>query len=67
MAKNVRGIMTITRPGFSERNMWHEGSFAFIPAGSEAVRVRFALRAGKADELAVEDGPLVVRAKRLSV
>jgi hypothetical protein len=66
VARNARGIMTITRPGFSERNMWHEGNLAFIPAGAEAVRIRFTVAAGKAHELAVDDGPLMLRAKRVS-
>jgi hypothetical protein len=64
VAKNARGIMTITRPGFSERNIWHEGNFAFIPAGAEAVRVRFEVADGKAGALSVEDGPVRVRARR---
>lgn len=65
VARNARGILTILRPGFSERNLWHEGSFVFIPAGAEAVRVRFTVAAGKAQALAIEDGPLQVRAKRM--
>jgi len=65
VAKNARGIMTITRPGFSERNMWHEGNLAFIPAGVEAVRVRFEVAGGKATSLTVDDGPVAVRAKRV--
>jgi hypothetical protein len=64
VAKNARGVMTITRPGFSERNMWHEGNFAFIPAGAEAVRVRFEVEGGKAAVLTIEDGPVRVRARR---
>ena len=64
VTKNPRGVMTITRPGFSERNMWHEGSFAFIPAGAEAVRVRFEVAGAKASAFTVEDGPVRVVARR---
>jgi hypothetical protein len=64
VAKNARGIVTIQRPGYSERNMAHQGALAFIPVGAEAVRIRFELVDGKARSLAVEDGPLVVRATR---
>jgi hypothetical protein len=58
--------MTLQRPGFSERNIWHEGNLAFIPAGAEAVRIRFEAANGKAQRLAVEDGPVLVRGKRVS-
>jgi uncharacterized protein YaiE (UPF0345 family) len=64
VAKNARGIVTIQRPGFSERNMSHEGNFAFIPAGAEAVRVRFDVAGGQARAMTVEDGPFVLRAPR---
>ena len=66
VARNARGIMTLQRPGFSERNIWHEGNLAFIPAGAEAVRIRFEAANGKAQTLAVEDGPVIVRGKRVS-
>lgn len=67
MAKNARGILTIQRPGLSERNMWHEGNVVFMPAGAEAVRVRFEVAVGKARGLTAEDGLVVVRAKRLAI
>jgi uncharacterized protein YaiE (UPF0345 family) len=64
VAKNARGALTIRRPGYAERGLVHQGALAFIPAGAEAVRVRFDLVDGKAQAVTVEDGPLVVRAKR---
>ena len=64
VAKNARGILTIQRPGYSERNMAHQGALAFIPVGAEAVRIRFEVVDGKARSLTVDDGPLVVRALR---
>ena len=64
VARNARGALTITRPGFSDRNLAHQGGLAFIPVGAEAVRIRFEVVDGKARSLTVEDGPLVVRATR---
>ena len=64
VARNSRGILTIQRPGFSERNLWHEGHLAFIPAGAEAVRIRFDVAGGKASSLTVQDGPVRVTARR---
>jgi len=64
VAKNARGILTIQRPGSSERNMAHQGALAFIPVGAEAVRIRFEVVGGNARSLTVDDGPLVVRATR---
>jgi len=66
IAKNARGILTIQRPGYSERNMAHQGGLAFIPVGAEAVRIRFEIAGGKAQTLTVDDGPLVVKATRVS-
>jgi uncharacterized protein YaiE (UPF0345 family) len=66
VAKNARGILTIQRPGYSERNMVHQGALAFIPAGAETVRIRFDVAGGKSRALTVEDGPVVVRATRVS-
>ena len=65
VAKNTRGSLTIQRPGHAERNLAHQGALAFIPAGAEAVRIRFDLVDGKSQTLTVEDGPLVVRAPRV--
>jgi hypothetical protein len=62
--KNARGVLTIQRPGSSARGLSHQGGLAFLPAGAEAVRIRFDVADGKAQSLTVEDGPLVVRARR---
>jgi hypothetical protein len=63
VAKSTRGF-TIQRPGGSPRNLFHQGGLAFIPAGAEAVRVRFEPASGAATALIVEDGPLRARAPR---
>jgi hypothetical protein len=59
VAKNARGIVTITRTGGSERNLFHQGGLVFIPAGAEAVRIRF-----EPGRLTISDGPLTVTALR---
>jgi hypothetical protein len=64
VVKNTRGGLTVQRPGYTERGLAHQGALAFIPAGAEAVRIRFEVVAGKAQTLMVEDGPFVVRATR---
>jgi uncharacterized protein YaiE (UPF0345 family) len=66
VAKNARGSLVIQRTGQGERSLFHQGARAFIPTGAEAVRIRFDVADGRALGLTVEDGPLVVRAKRLS-
>ena len=60
VGKNARGIVTITRAGASERNLFHQGGLVFIPAGAEAVRIRI-----DAASLTVTDGPLALKATRL--
>jgi hypothetical protein len=60
VAKNTRGTLFIQRSGQSERGLSHQGSLVFHPVGAEAVKIRF-----EAQTLVVEDGPLVVRAKRV--
>jgi len=60
IAKNARGIMTITRAGGSERNLFHQGGLVFIPAGAEAVRITVVRAPRKA--LTVVDGTVVVDA-----
>jgi hypothetical protein len=66
VARNARGVLTIARPGYGERGLSHQGGHAFIPVGAESVRIRFEIADGKAKALIVEDGPVVVRAKRIS-
>jgi hypothetical protein len=60
VAKNARGLLFIQRTGQGERVLAHQGGLVFIPAGAEGVRIRCETQA-----LVVEDGPLVLRAKRL--
>jgi hypothetical protein len=61
---NARGSLVIQRAGATERNLFHLGSRVFHPPGAEAVRIRFA--AGpSAPSVTIEDGPLVVTARRL--
>jgi hypothetical protein len=64
VAKSARGGFTIQRTGAIERGLSHQGGLAFIPAGAEAVRIRFELDGSRASALVVEDGPLTVRARR---
>ncbi len=59
VAKGPRGF-TIQRPGGAERNLFHHGGLVFNPPGGEAVRIKF-----EGDILAVEDGPLTTRARRI--
>jgi hypothetical protein len=59
VAKSARGIVTITRTGASERNLFHQGGLVFIPAGAEAVRIRI-----DGPRLTVTDGPITVNATR---
>ncbi len=59
VAKGPRGF-TIQRPGGAERNLFHHGGLVFNPPGGEAVRIRF-----EGDTVAVEDGPLTTRARRI--
>jgi hypothetical protein len=63
IARNNRGVLTIQREGAFERNLSHQGERVFHPAGAEHVRIRFAPGA-PSPELRVEDGPLVVIARR---
>jgi hypothetical protein len=65
VGKNTRGTLVIQRPGQGERGLSHQGGLAFIPAGAEAVRVRFDVTGGKARTLIVEDGAMIVRADRI--
>jgi uncharacterized protein YaiE (UPF0345 family) len=65
VAKSTRGPLVIQRAGQAERVLSHQGALAFIPAGAEAVRIRFDMSAGQASGLTVEDGPVRVRAQRV--
>lgn len=65
VAKNARGTLVIQRSGQGERGLAHQGGLAFIPAGAEAVRVRFDVAGGKARTLTVEDGAVMVSAERI--
>jgi len=64
VAKTARGAFTIQRTGAIERGLSHQGGLVFIPAGAEAVRIRFELGGSRASALVVEDGALTVRAAR---
>jgi hypothetical protein len=64
VAKNARGL-GIQRPGYSDRNLFHQGELVFHPQGAEGVRIRFDVGAGRtASALVVEDGALITRAAR---
>ena len=66
VAANTRGDLTIKRDGYGERMLFHHGARVFNPSGAEAVRIRFEPVAERVDALVVEDGGLVVRAKRVA-
>jgi hypothetical protein len=66
VARSARGDLTIRREGAIDRTLFHLGSRTFNPAGAEAVRVRFELDGDRASMLTVEDGGLIVKARRLS-
>jgi hypothetical protein len=52
--------LTIERAGSSSRNLFHQGGLIFIPAGAEAVRIRFDGRS-----VTLSDGPTTWVANRL--
>jgi hypothetical protein len=60
--KVVKGArwFSIERIGGSPRNLFHQGGLAFIPAGAEAVRIRFAT-----GSVTILDGPLTFTARRV--
>ena len=62
VARTTKGALTIQHPGTFERGLFHQGGLVFLPAGAEAVRIRFEIDGGHARALVVEDGPLLVRA-----
>lgn len=62
VARTQKGALTIQRPGTFERGLFHQGGLAFLPAGAEAVRIRFEMDGERARALVVEDGPVTVRA-----
>ena len=64
VAINAKGNLVIERSGAVERNLFHLGSRVFHPPGADAVRIRFAA-GDRAASLRVEDGPLVVTARRV--
>lgn len=65
VAKNSRGDLTIVRDGAGERNLFHQGNRVFNPAGAEAVRIRFTGDTNRATLLVVEDGEVMVTARRV--
>jgi hypothetical protein len=65
VARNARGGLFVQRAGLGERGLSHQGALAFIPAGAEAVRIRFDVANGTARTLTIEDGALIVTAQRI--
>jgi hypothetical protein len=64
VASGERGL-SIERPGRGARGLLHLGGRVFHPVGGEKVRIRFAAGTPAAS-VTVEDGLLVVSAKRIS-
>jgi hypothetical protein len=61
----TRSGLAIKRDGGVERPLFHHGSRVFHPSGAHAVRIRFG--AGeRAASLAIEDGGVVVSARRVA-
>ncbi len=58
-----KGVLTITRPGKTQRNLLHLESYEFYPIGAFATRVRFVNTAG-AWVLTVHDPDVVLTARR---
>ena len=59
-----RGALGFERAGGTRRPLTHVGAYAFFPAGSPGVRVRFEVTDGKARRLTVHDPDVVLRADR---
>jgi hypothetical protein len=64
VARNTRGL-AIQRPGFAERNLFHQGGLVFNPPGAEAVKIRFEVSGAEARAVVVEDGGSITRATRV--
>jgi hypothetical protein len=56
---------SIQRDGAAARNLFHLGGRVFHPPGADAVRIRFA-SGERADKVTIEDGSVVVTARRSS-
>ena len=61
-----RNQLAITRVGATQRNIYHQGQFAFHAAGAPSVKIRFERDGAKVVALTVSDPDLVVRARRQS-
>jgi hypothetical protein len=64
VSRNSRGVLVIKREGDVDRNLFHQGSRVFIPAGAEAVRIQFQPQTGTPSTVQVVDGPINVTARR---
>lgn len=60
-----RGGLMMKREGLFDRGLRHHGGRVFNPVGAEAVRIRFAPATGQAASVTIEDGGLMVTARRL--
>jgi hypothetical protein len=61
---DVRGTLSIARPGRSARGLRRTSETTFNPVGTDAVRITFTVRGDRAVELAVFDPELLVTARR---
>jgi len=59
-----RNQLAMTRVGATQRNIYHQGQFAFHAAGAPSVKIRFERDGAKVVALTVFDPDLVVRARR---
>jgi hypothetical protein len=61
---NQRGSLVMKREGAIERGLFHQGGRVFNPPGAEAVRIRFEPDSGRAVTITIQDGPMLVTARR---
>ena len=59
------GPLAVQRPGGAPRNIFHQGSCVFIPAGGADARLTFRVESGRATELRVTSPATMCEAKRV--
>lgn len=62
----ARGGLMMKREGAIDRGLFHQGGRVFNPAGAEAVRIRFEPASGRTSTVTIQDGPVMVTARRLT-
>lgn len=62
----ARGALMLKREGAIDRGLSHHGGRVFNPVGAEAVRIRFEPTSGRASTVTIQDGPVMVTARRVT-